>query len=156
MLMKYVTEVDVSIVDTFERTVAPDVAEAMRATTTTLLGQLHGDYFEMHIVTLADNMKQLMHQFIMTGYMYRHIAHKLELQHSLRQRALPASALQDSLPQDLRASERRGPASLDFDGFAPVRRPLCPLQLASCASAAVALFRGAIAAARSAGLLSCG
>lgn len=121
MLMKYVTEVDVSVVDTFDRTVPPDVTEAFKATTQSLLGSLPPQFFEMHIVTLGDNMRQLMHQFIMTGYLYRHIVDKLELTKNLQQRALPASALQDNLPQDLTIGQRRGPASLNFDGFAPVR-----------------------------------
>ena len=72
----------------------------------------------------------LMHSFLVTGYLYRHIADHLELQAGL-DRALPAGVLQDDLEQDLKPGQRFGWRADSWDGYAKVRvgpmvRPCSP------------------------------
>ena len=120
MLLKYVTEVDPAVVDSFERTAPSQVVDAIKATVGSLLGSLPPAFFEVNIVTLGDNMRSLMYSFLMTGYLYRHVVDKLELQRGL-DRALPGSVLQDNLEQDVKAGTRMGRNAQNLDGFAPVR-----------------------------------
>ena len=120
MLMKYVTEVEPSVVDTFSRTGPPQVVDAFNVTVVGLVGTLPPAFFEVNIVTLGDNLRSLMYSFLMTGYLYRHVVDKLEMKRGL-DRALPGSVLQDDLEQDARPGMRMGLRSEDLSGYAQVR-----------------------------------
>ena len=122
--MKFVTEVEPSVVDTFERTAPQQVVEAVRVTVSSLLGSLPAQFFEVNIVTLGDNLRSLMYSFLMTGYLYRHISDKLDLQGGVA-RSLPGGVLADDLPQDARApGRRRGRHAQALYGYAEVRPPV--------------------------------
>jgi hypothetical protein len=118
-LIKYVSEVDPAVVDTFEQSGPPPVVEAIHVTCSSLTGSLPPQFFEVNVVTLGENLRMLMHSFLVTGYLYRHIADHLELQAGL-DRALPAGVLQDDLEQDLKPGERFGWRSNSWDGYAKV------------------------------------
>jgi Protein of unknown function (DUF760) len=120
MLLKYCAEVEPSIVDTFDRSAPPHVAEAVRATVSSLLGSLPPQFFEVNVVTLGDNLRSLFYSFLMTGYMYRHVVDELEMQRGL-DKALPGSVLEDDLEQDVKPGRKMGLRSQNFDGYAQVR-----------------------------------
>lgn len=120
MLLKFVTEVEPTVVDTFDRTAPQQVVEAVRVTVSSLLGSLPAQFFEVNIVTLGDNLRSLMYSFLMTGYLYRHISDKLDLQGGVA-RSLPGGVLADDLPQDTRApGRRRGRHAEPLYGYAEV------------------------------------
>jgi hypothetical protein len=100
MLLKYVTEVEPSVVDSFSRTAPNDIVEAIRITVGSLLGSLPAQFFEVNVVTLGDNMRSLMYSFLMTGYMYRHISDKLDLQSDI------AHSLSGNLEEELARKKR--------------------------------------------------
>jgi hypothetical protein len=113
MLMKYVTEVEPSVVDSFSRTAPDDIVEAIRITVGSLLGSLPAQFFEVNVVTLGDNMRSLMYSFLMTGYMYRHITDKLDLQSDV------SNALSRGFEEELALKKRKN--RRPRDQFAEVR-----------------------------------
>jgi hypothetical protein len=116
MLMKYVTEVEPSVVDSFSRTAPDDIVEAIRITVGSLLGSLPAQFFEVNVVTLGDNMRSLMYSFLMTGYMYRHITDKLDLQSDV------SNALSRGFEEELAFKKRKN--RRPRDQFAEVRPSL--------------------------------
>jgi hypothetical protein len=119
VLIKYVSEVDPSVVDSFANTGPPQVNDAMKAAVSSLLGTLPPQFFEVNIVTLGENLRSLMYSFLVTGYLYRHVIDHLELKRGLN-KALPGSVLQDDLEQDTLPGTHFGRRAQNWDGFAKV------------------------------------
>lgn len=119
VLIKYVNEVDPSVVDSFEHSGPPQVVDAMQAAVIGLCGHLPPQFFEINVVTLGENLRMLMHSFMSTGYLYRHIADHLDMQAGV-DRALPSGVLQDDLEQDLAPGRSYGWRSQNWDGYAKV------------------------------------
>ena len=120
VLIKYVNEVDPAVVDSFEHSGPPQVVDAMQAAVIGLCGHLPPQFFEVNVVTLGENLRVLMHSFMSTGYMYRHVADHLEIQAGV-DRSLPSGVLQDDVEQDLAPGRSFGWRSQNWDGYAKVR-----------------------------------
>lgn len=105
-LIKYVSEVEPTVIDSFKNSAPDHVTEAMRHAIQSLLGSLPREFFEVTISTIGDNLRSLMYSFIMTGYLFRTVEYHLELQNGLES-ALPASVLETGsgeLPDEERAA----------------------------------------------------
>lgn len=124
VLIKYVNEVDPSVVDSFEHSGPPQVVDAMQMAVIGLCGHLPPQFFEVNVVTLGENLRMLMHSFISTGYLYRHVADHLEMQAGI-DRALPSGVLQDDLEQDLAPGRSFGWRPQNWDGYAKVWTSEC-------------------------------
>lgn len=88
MLLEYVRNVQPEFLELFVKRASPQVVEAMRQTVTNMIGSLPPQFFAITVTTVAENLAQLMYSVMMTGYMFRNVQFRLELQNSLEQVAL--------------------------------------------------------------------
>ncbi|KAK1326220.1 hypothetical protein QJS10_CPA01g00281 [Acorus calamus] len=88
-LLEYVRNVQPEFMELFVKRAPRQVVDAMRQTVTNMIGTLPPQFFAITVTTVAENLAQLMYSVIMTGYMFRNAAYRLELQQSLEQVALP-------------------------------------------------------------------
>lgn len=88
MLLEYVRNVQPEFLELFVKRASPQVVEAMRQTVTNMIGSLPPQFFAITVTTVAENLAQLMYSVMMTGYMFRNVQFRLELQQSLEQVAL--------------------------------------------------------------------
>ncbi|KAG6776662.1 hypothetical protein POTOM_020186 [Populus tomentosa] len=89
ILLEYVKNVQPEFMELFVKRAPPQVVDAMRQTVTNMIGTLPPQFFAVTITTVAENLAQLMYSVMMTGYMFKNAQHRLELQQSLEQVALP-------------------------------------------------------------------
>ncbi|GKV16199.1 hypothetical protein SLEP1_g26877 [Rubroshorea leprosula] len=73
------------------------VVDAMRQTVTNMIGTLPPQFFAVTVITVAENLAQLMYSVMITGYMFRNAQYRLELQQSLEQAALPDAQEKDKV-----------------------------------------------------------
>ncbi|XP_078160878.1 uncharacterized protein LOC144556403 [Carex rostrata] len=91
ILLEYVKNVQPEFLELFLKRAPPQVVDAMRQTVTNMIGTLPPQFFAVTVTTVAENLAQLMYSVLMTGYMFRNAQHRIELQQSLEQIALPES-----------------------------------------------------------------
>ncbi|KAA8537423.1 hypothetical protein F0562_026890 [Nyssa sinensis] len=89
ILLEYVKNVKPEFMELFVKRAPQQVVDAMRQTVTNMIGTLPPQFFAVTVTTVAENLAQLMYSVLMTGYMFRNAEHRLELQQSLEQVALP-------------------------------------------------------------------
>lgn len=89
ILLEYVQNVQPEFMELFFKRAPHQVVDAMRQTVTNMIGTLPPQFFAVTVTTVAENLAQLMYSVMMTGYMFRNVQHRLELQQSLEQVALP-------------------------------------------------------------------
>eukprot|EP00899_Mesostigma_viride_P017436 jgi/Mesvir1/25694/Mv25006-RA.1 len=89
-LLNYVQTVQPEMMEAFAKHAPKQVVDAMRQTVTNMVGSLPQQFFAVTVVTVVEDLAQLMYSVMMTGYMFRNAQHRYELQTSLG--ALPAGA----------------------------------------------------------------
>ncbi|GMH27354.1 hypothetical protein Nepgr_029197 [Nepenthes gracilis] len=89
ILLEYVRNVQPEFMELFVKRAPQQVVDAMRQTVTNMIGTLPPQFFAVTVTTVAENLAQLMYSVMMTGYMFRNVQYRMELQQSLEQVALP-------------------------------------------------------------------
>lgn len=88
------------LVKRFTQSAPPVVQKAIRETLISMLGSLPPMAFSASVSTMSPNLVQLFHSSLVTGYMFRNAAYRLELTRTLDwsdMKALPASAEQPEI-----------------------------------------------------------
>lgn len=88
------------LVQKFSDSAPPVVVNAVRHTLVGMLGSLPPLAFSTHVETMSSNLVQLFHSSLISGYMFRNAAYRLEMTRSLDWsglKALPSSA--DEAPE---------------------------------------------------------
>lgn len=88
ILLEYVKNVQPEFMELFVKRAPQQVVDAMRQTVTNMIGTLPPQFFAVTVTTVAENLAQLMYSVLMTGYMFKNVQYRLELQQSLEQVAL--------------------------------------------------------------------
>ncbi|XP_021902789.1 uncharacterized protein LOC110818283 isoform X2 [Carica papaya] len=89
ILLEYVKNVQPEFMEVFVKRAPQQVVDAMRQTVTNMIGTLPPQFFAVTVTTVAENLAQLMYSVLMTGYMFKNVQYRLELQQSLEQVSLP-------------------------------------------------------------------
>ncbi|XP_073288176.1 uncharacterized protein [Primulina huaijiensis] len=89
ILLEYVQTVEPGFMELFIKRAPQQAVDAMRQTVTNMIGTLPPQFFAVTVITVTENLAQLMYSVLMTGYMFRNTQYRLELQQSLEQVALP-------------------------------------------------------------------
>ncbi|CAK9178339.1 unnamed protein product [Ilex paraguariensis] len=98
ILLEYVKNVQPEFMELFVKRAPQQVVDAMRQTVTNMIGTLPPQFFAVTVTTVAENLAQLMYSVLMTGYMFKNAQHRLELQQSLEQAALPDAPVKEDVP----------------------------------------------------------
>ncbi|XP_058090696.1 uncharacterized protein LOC131237065 [Magnolia sinica] len=99
ILLEYVRNVQPEFMELFVKRAPHQVVDAMRQTVTNMIGTLPPQFFAVTVTTVAENLAQLMYSVLMTGYMFKNAQHRLELQQSLEQVALPDAEDAKDVPE---------------------------------------------------------
>lgn len=87
------------LVQRFTDAAPPVVQGAIRQTLMRMLGSLPPVAFSTSVETMSQNLVQLFHSCLISGYMFRNAAYRLELTRSLDRSDLPALPVQESIPE---------------------------------------------------------
>lgn len=100
-LFEFVKTVSPSeMVSRFAEAAPPLVQKAIRQTIVSMLGSLPGSAFSPSVTTVSANLVQLFHSSLISGYMFRNAAYRLELTRSLggtNAPALPAANVEPEI-----------------------------------------------------------
>ncbi len=87
------------LVQRFTEAAPPVVQGAIRQTLMRMLGSLPPIAFSTSVETMSQNLVQLFHSCLISGYMFRNAAYRLELTRSLDRSDLPALPARESVPE---------------------------------------------------------
>lgn len=87
------------LVAKFTEAAPPVVQGAIRQTLMRMLGSLPPLAFSTTVSTMSPNLVQLFHSCLISGYMFRNAAYRLELTRSLERSDLPALPARESTPE---------------------------------------------------------
>lgn len=87
------------LVQRFTKAAPPVVQGAIRQTLVRMLGSLPPVAFSTSVETMSSNLVQLFHSCLISGYMFRNAAYRLELTRSLERSDLPALPAREATPE---------------------------------------------------------
>ncbi|KAL3514856.1 hypothetical protein ACH5RR_027573 [Cinchona calisaya] len=107
ILLEYVQNVQPEFMELFVKRGSPQVIDAMRQTVMSMIGALPLQFFAVTMTVVAENLAQLMYSVLMTGYMFRNVKYRIELQQSLEQVALPGAPASKDAPEFASGSQKK-------------------------------------------------